>query len=411
MFFFFFFFEQDVVDFIKQSLQGDETLEAGEINEAYAYDYLLPNGCKNLRLPEKTAVEVKKNLAPGLFSVLVRDAENAYETGKYNHFLIVYEDGEVFSDWIPDKIKGFISFLSKKQIEEIRPFDNSTHLLPEWKNSRDLRIAKLRSEIKSGKNTLFVGAGLSRSLGVPDWNGLLKNLHENILKSKVNFPSFSSIFKDSKGSNLIIARYLNDSTGNDKIKLISEIRNHLYNTNLQYESDLFNSTIELLKLKRIGEIITYNYDTLLEQRMLKEGIINTSVDGKNRRIKNAIPVMHVHGVIDPKDNTFNDSVVLSEDEYHRLYNNSFHWANVTQLYALTHTTCIFVGLSMKDPSLRRLLDIAYQQGSQDVDHYAFLIRSEYNCHKETEVVFSQMGINIIWCEDFDDVPRQIRRLV
>ena len=31
MFFFFFFFEQDAVDFIKQSLQGEETIEAGEI--------------------------------------------------------------------------------------------------------------------------------------------------------------------------------------------------------------------------------------------------------------------------------------------------------------------------------------------------------------------------------------------
>ena len=167
----------------------------------------------------------------------------------------------------------------------------------------------------------------------------------------------------------------------------------------------------LLKLNRIAEVVTYNYDTLLEQRMTREEVMNTSVDGKNRRVKNAIPVMHVHGVIDPKDETFDNGVVLSEDEYHQLYSDSYHWANVAQLYALTHTTSIFVGLSMTDPSLRRLLDIAYQQGSQDVDHYAFLIRSEFDCHKETEAVFSQMGVNIIWCEDRDDVPRQIMRVV
>ena len=138
--------------------------------------------------------------------------------------------------------------------------------------------------------------------------------------------------------------------------------------------------------------------------------MNTPINGLNRRVKNAIPVMHVHGLIHPTDKDFDDSVVLSEEEYHRLYSDSYHWANVAQLYALTHTTCIFIGLSMTDPSLRRLLDIAYQQGSKDVDHYAFLIRKEFDCHKETENLFSQMGVNIIWCEDRDDVPKQIMRV-
>lgn len=116
-------------------------------------------------------------------------------------------------------------------------------------------------------------------------------------------------------------------------------------------------------------------------------------------------------MIHPEDTDYDKNVVLSEDEYHNLYRDSYHWANVAQLYAFTHTKCIFVGLSMTDPSLRRLLDIAYHQGSGDADHYAFLIRTEFDCHKETEEVFSQMGVNIIWCEDRDDLPRQIMRVV
>lgn len=410
MFFFFFFFEQDAVDFIKQSLQGEETIEAGEIKDTYAYDYLLPKGCKNLMLPEKTAIEVKKNLAPGMMSILISDAEKAFNTRNFNHFLVLYEEGEVITRWIPDRIKGFISFLSKKEIEEKASSVSSIHILPEWKSTRELRVKKLRNEIRRGQNTLFVGAGLSCSLGIPNWSDLLKKLHRRVRNKVENFPSYNLIKKDCNGSYLIAARFLSEAANKNKMTFVSEIRNLLYKKS-SLDSGLLDAVIMLLKLNRIAEVVTYNYDTLLEQRMTREEIMNTSVDGKNRRVKNAIPVMHVHGVIDPKDETFDNGVVLSEDEYHQLYSDSYHWANVAQLYALTHTTSIFVGLSMTDPSLRRLLDIAYQQGSQDVDHYAFLIRSEFDCHKETEAVFSQMGVNIIWCEDRDDVPRQIMRVV
>lgn len=410
MFFFFFFFERDAIDFIKQSLQDDETLEVGEIKDSYAYDYLLPKGCKNLELPEKTAIEVKKNLAPGILSILISDARNAQKAGVVNHFLVLYEEGKVYQNWIPDEIKGFVSFLSKEQIETKASSVVNDSKQPDWKGDRELRIRKLRNEIQIGQNSLFIGAGLSCSLGVPNWLKLLKNLHNRVRRKVGGYPIFRSIKKDSNGSYLITARYLNDAADKNKLAFVSEIRKLLYKK-ATLKSKLLDAVIDLLKLNRIGEVITYNYDTLLEQRMTSEEIMNSPVDGRNRRVKNAIPVMHVHGVIDPKDNTFDDNVVLSEDEYHQLYRDSYHWANVAQLYALTHTTCIFVGLSMTDPSLRRLLDIAYQQGSQDVDHYAFLIRSDFECHKETEDIFSQMGVNIIWCEDRDDVPKQIERLV
>lgn len=410
MFFFYFFFEQEAVDLIKQSLYGDESLETGEIRDTFAYDYFLPNGCKELGFPEKTAIEIKKNLAPGMLSILISDAYKSYKTGEFNHFLVLYEEGTVFQDWIPKEIKGFVTFLSKEELESkassIGPSRNSI----DWKNTRDLRVNKLRNEIQRGQNSLFVGAGLSCSLGIPNWQELLKKLHNRVRRKSPDYPNYRLISKDSNNSYLVIARFLNDAAIQNKVEFVSVVRKLLYK-NIGIKSKLMDALISLLKQNRIGEIITYNYDTLLEQKMTSEEIMNTSVDGKNRRVKNAIPVMHVHGVIDSKDNTFDSGVVLSEDEYHNLYRNSYHWANVAQLYALTHTTCIFVGLSMTDPSLRRLLDIAYQHGSQDVDHYAFLIRSEFNCHKETEGLFSQMGVNIIWCEDKDDVPRQIERLV
>ena len=407
---FIFFFEQDAIDLIEQALLGDETLVVGEIRKDFAFDYILPEGCMKLGFPPRTAIEIKKQLVPGLQSILINDAKNALKTGEFNLFLVIYEEGQLCPKWISEEIKDFVLFLSKEQLIEKASSVGTVFKQKGWKDERDLRIGKLRNEIREGQNTLFVGAGLSVSLGVPGWDRLLRELAKCLKSIDGGIPRFDSVQKDSHGSHLIAARYLQDTMNREKLSLVAEIRKLLYQ-NTHLDSDFLDAVIELLKLNRIGEIITYNYDTLLEQRMTKDEIRNMPVDGQNKRVKNKLPVMHVHGVIHPEDTGCDKNVVLSEDEYHQLYRDSYHWANVAQLYALTHTTCVFVGLSMTDPSLRRLLDIAYLQGSGDVDHYAFLIREEYSCHKETEELFSQMGVNIIWCEDRDDVPQQIMRIV
>lgn len=406
---FFFFFEQDTIDLIEQSLLGEEALKVGSIHKDYAYDYILPNGCQLLGYPPNTIVDVKKRLVPGLFSIIISDAKKTYEIGGFNKFIVIYEEGQIYKDWIPNEINNYLYFISKEHLKEKISAIKIEYKQKDWKKDRDLRIMKLRKEISEGQNTLFVGAGLSSSLNVPDWSNLLKIVLGQIRKYNTDYPTYRLIRKESKDSNLLVARYIKDITVRNKKSLVTSIRRYLYRR-VQSDSNYMNAVIDLLKLNRIGEVITYNYDTLLEQHMNDAEINNTSIDGHNKRVKNAIPVMHVHGVIHPNDTSFDENVVLSEDEYHLLYRDSYHWANVAQLYALTHTTCIFVGLSMADPSLRRLLDIAYQQGSGDVDHYAFLIRNEFDCHKQTEDLFSKMGVSVIWCENRDDVPKQIFRV-
>lgn len=407
---FFFFFEQNAIDIISQALIGDETLEAGTITENYGYDYILPKGCKQLGFPPKTAIEVKKNLVPGLFSILLSDAEYAHKEGLFNLFVIVYKEGHVYQQWITEDIKDFVLFLSIEQLLSKVSFNCLEKKAKDWKEERDLRVAKLHKEFHEVQMSLFVGAGLSCSLGVPGWGELLAQLTSLIQKEVKDYPQYQAIKKDSANSFLIIARYLNNAAERNKISFVAEIRNRLYKST-KMSSRFMDAVIELLKENRIGEVITYNFDTLLEQRMTEEGISNAPIDCQNKRVRNELPVMHVHGVIHPFDTGFDKNVVLCELDYHQLYRDSYHWANVAQLYALTHTKCIFVGLSMTDPSLRRLLDIAYKQGSGDVDHYAFLIRNAFDCYKETEEVFSQLGVNIIWCEDWDDVPRQIMRVL
>ena len=84
---------------------------------------------------------------------------------------------------------------------------------------------------------------------------------------------------------------------------------------------------------------------------------------------------HVHGIVFPKrENSSVEDIVLSENDYHRVYSEVFDWSNVEQLHALSRCTCFFIGLSLNDPNLRRLLEIAQRDSSKSVRHYVFLER-------------------------------------
>lgn len=174
---------------------------------------------------------------------------------------------------------------------------------------------------------------------------------------------------------------------------------------------LLNSVVSLIKTRRVDSVITYNYDDLLEEALHTKGVPYTPVDRSNRPQPGTLPIHHIHGMIThDNENDYDSNVVLSEDDYHGLYNDSFHWANVEQLHALSQTTCFFIGLSLTDPSLRRLLDISFRRGTGDAVHYAFLPRNEYKEPTKAENLFYNMGANVIWYEDYKDLPGMIRML-
>lgn len=97
----------------------------------------------------------------------------------------------------------------------------------------------------------------------------------------------------------------------------------------------------------------------------------------NRCLPNEKPIYHVHGYV-PRNNYIRSKPILSEKDYHELYKEAFHWTNVEQLHALNRNTCIFIGLSMQDPNLRRLLDISrgmLVDNMRDNPHFLFMQRA------------------------------------
>lgn len=174
---------------------------------------------------------------------------------------------------------------------------------------------------------------------------------------------------------------------------------------------LFEIARLILLCDNIKAIVTYNYDNLLTQainiiqndptlyfnkkeldvyysRLSRLRFNNKSIDKCSRKLaidklivediygdnyskslnSDIIPIYHVHGYIpSPREiqRIEDDSIVLSMDEYYNNLRDVYCWQTDTQMHFLSHYTCIFMGSSMSDMTIQRMLYNVQQHGNND----------------------------------------------
>ena len=112
--------------------------------------------------------------------------------------------------------------------------------------------------------------------------------------------------------------------------------------------------------------------------------------------------------------------MLSEEEYHTLYSNPYSWANLVQISLLTTHSCLFVGMSLTDPNIRRLLDtcralpIAHRHHAVMRAPTAGLQRGARKLQEQLaraqESDLHSLGVEPLWIEDFAEVAQIFRFL-
>ena len=415
MFFFFFFFE-DFEEFLKKSLYSDESYEKDKVFGSVMVDYYLPSGSRRLNYPDKTVIEVKEKLSSGTTrnaQTIALGLERDYAINRY-----VLMSHNIPEDAIPRRSSNNQSDVFvlvdyeelKSSIEKYGtiPFEKDN----QWEKERKAKLEHAAFDYSGGRNTFFLGAGVSRDAGLLSWEKLLEAMVSSLRQMKeVSLNDLDALKNDCGNDFLVKARYLKRLCGERDISFVDLIRKALYSAKIK-NSKLVGAIADCVVSGKLESIITYNYDEVIERELEKRDVPFASIDSQNRPTSRQFPIFHVHGFIpSDQDKSYDKNVVLSEDEYHSLYNNAFHWANIEQVHALVQTTCFFIGLSMKDPNLRRLLDIAQQRGSRDPVHYAFLRREDYNQPLKAERVFYEMGVNVLWYENYHDLPEMISSLL
>lgn len=468
-------FENSVGEKIRALLGDGETISTDHKfpKSFLRADYFLPKGysSKALSWPAKTAIEIKLRADYNSASAITRQYRHLIEEGEVAKLVVICKGGmpvSYLNEATEPKLKDKVDFLDFDDFVR----DNAS----EFKGKAGTYTAKAKDPIgeaqkafAANKYTFFLGAGVSIDAKLPGWADLLKALlkqEEGKPFQQVNEANYNAIAEAFSHSSIIEARYAfdgymnsikkeykqqimavtkedeeenkeenkNKNENKNEIKkeinakfekIVRErIRKALYQQD-KYKSDLVRAIAKAIRKKAPAQVITYNYDDLLE-RELKYSEKYPAVYNKNvRRDKNVVPIYHVHGYISSKEDTVL-MPILSEKEYHRLYSNLHHWANVVQLHALNSTTCFFIGFSMTDPSQRRLLDFARYDGLNDdnadamaeLPHFVFLRKAPLAGEaaqavneehwKEMEDMMSDFGLNVIWYNKYEELPGLIR---
>jgi NAD-dependent SIR2 family protein deacetylase len=341
--------------------------------------------------------------------------------------IVNFEDFTGFS--VPKKVnKKIYNALGSVHGQFTSKFDISLYT---DKFFRDEYTESILDSISKNRLVLCLGAGVSSSAKVPGWNDLIERMWSKAVRGRSPLTSvsdkdiqfeLSSLVGDSA---LIKARTL-ASIAN--LGLFDKIRTELYSAYSE-ESSLISALADFVKEKSnqngLSHIITYNYDNLLEQALeMRSAEFSTVFEDFDEARENCMEIYHVHGFLPPISATLESrhkkSIVFSEDSYHQQMSQVYSWPNLTMFESFSNNCCVFVGCSMTDPNVRRLLELS-QQRRPGARHWVILRAPEFKENSSdlnvirSRIVNIQMktllslGVRVIWIKSYDEIPQLIRK--
>jgi len=256
-------------------------------------------------------------------------------------------------------------------------------------NASDLK--GLQRAWRSRRLVLFLGAGVSFDYGIPGWNDLVLALLFRQAGSAARLRRYLPHYRRALTDWLVdtfdydpvvLARVIRNDirrrsrrAGGDpgaaQQRFLDMVRQQLYAglrrpkgpTTLGAVADLVQATT---RSHGLAAVVTFNFDDLLERELARRGDtlkVEPQPVWEARRISDRVfPIVHPHGFLPRGDVPGSREIVFTEEDYHQLTRTVFHWALTEIVGYLRHHHVLFVGLSMSDPNLRRLVDASYVVG-------------------------------------------------
>jgi hypothetical protein len=179
---------------------------------------------------------------------------------------------------------------------------------------------------------------------------------------------------------------------------------------------------------QIKALITSNVDAILRSYIRAKynaWLLRTIESAQHSPRAGAIPTYYMHGLVKPYLRGDADAkelipCVFTEGEYFDFFNRPHTLFNYTFLYLLREFNCVFIGMSMQDQNIRRLLHYSASERRGDptsdprrvaLRHYAILRNSNsQQVDKFVDLSLRRLGTRVLWIKDFDEIQHRLGQL-
>lgn len=355
--------------------------------------------------------------AIGILIVDGRISESITYEDPINNEIPIYVWGQqIIEQWVreyPIDYSNAVNLSDKKTSKELSANDYISNITEndfaekKWKNLDSV----VHVVEKADNFALVLGAGISVDPGAKSWDTLLKQFTAELQRQRLIDDS-KALSKKIGGSSLIIAQLCKElyTTEADYYWAIHQ---GLYAgrqaINKKYAIYHIAKIISKCISKKHFRVLTYNYDDYLETYLKNENVSYNTLYNEDCETDDKLSIYHVHGYmpqVNAKTNMLDahkKSIFLTEQNYNDLYNNPYSWQIASQLSFFRENICLFVGCSLADPNIRRLLEITYRKTKV---HYAILAKEKLTNKDLMKASnhFARLGVEIIWANDFNEIP-------
>lgn len=249
-------------------------------------------------------------------------------------------------------------------------------------------MSNLEEAYRSGRLILFVGAGVSATLGLPTWSELIAKIARELEYDESVFSTY--------GTALSLAEYYKIKTGS-----IGPLRSWMDREWHRDSIDILNSEVHSLIAKgNFPRIYTTNYDRWLENAHIKNNVAFDKIANVSDLVKSDDSKRHIvkfHGDFDD-----DASIVLDETSYfERLTFESP--LDIRLRSEVLGRSVLFIGYSISDWNVRlmfhKLTKIWNEHSIPSARPRSYLFTNKYN--PVADEILKTWGIDMI-VSDIDD---------
>jgi len=315
--------------------------------------------------------------------------------------------------------------------------------------------AELASKYADEGLVLGLGAGVSRDCGLPSWSELMHRIAE----ARPDSPPIDELRADGMGYPAIATLLRQEEP---PMEFAQRVREALYRgfeffpEGWKSRSEEFvefvmrtNPTLRAIAAlcagpidpsgqrmpnPRIHAVVTFNLDALLQEYIWARygrKFVRTIERATAFPTLGKINLYHVHGHIrfDPKwqDRTKNapDALVLGEHEYFDIFDNPTAIFTYSSLHLLREHSFLFIGLSMHDDNLRRLLYYSRREIWESyiaegivepepikVNRHFAVLKTPKNpaVAAALEKSLCYLGVNVAWVNEYNEISSKLQEL-